>query len=399
MILGALLDAGLPLDALRAALGSLAIDRHMVSLDRVRKAGIAAAKFRVHDRPDVAETAGNDAARPQPPSPPPEPGGDRGADRPVGVVGRGARHHPTVVSPTGGGRSRHARHAGRAGAPARGRGARFDHRHRRGPCSAWNGSAPAASCRRRSTWAAGRSRLPTVYCPCRRRPPRGCWKGFRCIRAASPANWSRRPARCWRPSIASSFGPLPAMRIGRIGYGAGDRDLPGAPNVLRVIVGEEEAAPHPGDRVVVIECEIDDMNPQIFGPLMDRLYAAGAVEVFYIAVQMKKKRPGTLVTAVAPIERREALAVGALPRDDDHRACGTSRWPAPASTARSSASTRRSGPSDSKWHAAAARRSTPCPSSTTASGSPTPMACRSSRFRQSHSGLFRGRPGTDPPDC
>jgi pyridinium-3,5-bisthiocarboxylic acid mononucleotide nickel chelatase len=56
----------------------------------------------------------------------------------------------------------------------------------------------------------------------------------------------------------------------------------------------------PATRVAVIECEIDDMNPQIFGVVMDRLYAAGALEVFYVAVQMKKNRPGTLLTVVAP---------------------------------------------------------------------------------------------------
>ena len=58
----------------------------------------------------------------------------------------------------------------------------------------------------------------------------------------------------------------------------------------------------------MLECEIDDMNPQLFGPLMDRLYAAGALDVFYSAVQMKKNRPGTLVTVVAPPARRPALA-------------------------------------------------------------------------------------------
>ena len=60
-------------------------------------------------------------------------------------------------------------------------------------------------------------------------------------------------------------------------------------------------------RVVVLECEIDDMNPQIYGVLIDALYAAGALEVFYTPVQMKKNRPGTLLTVVAPPERREAL--------------------------------------------------------------------------------------------
>jgi uncharacterized protein (DUF111 family) len=58
----------------------------------------------------------------------------------------------------------------------------------------------------------------------------------------------------------------------------------------------------------VLECEIDDMNPQLFGPLMDRLFEAGALDVFYSAVQMKKNRPGVLVTVLAPPAKRELMA-------------------------------------------------------------------------------------------
>jgi hypothetical protein len=109
-------------------------------------------------------------------------------------------------------------------------------------------------------------------------------------------------------TYATSFGPIPAMAVERVGYGAGDRDDPVTPNVLRVLIGEETTgAVQPGDRVTVIECEIDDMNPQIFGVVMDRLYAAGALEVFYIAAQMKKNRPGTLLTVVAPPALRTAM--------------------------------------------------------------------------------------------
>jgi uncharacterized protein (TIGR00299 family) protein len=121
---------------------------------------------------------------------------------------------------------------------------------------------------------------------------------------------------------ASSFGPVPAMRVDRVGYGAGDRELKETPNVVRVLVGESIEKPAAGpalseawdregprrvERVVTLECEIDDMNPQIFGVLMDRLYAAGALEVFYSSVQMKKNRPGTLMTIVARPEDREKL--------------------------------------------------------------------------------------------
>src|SRR5262245_28228102 len=120
-------------------------------------------------------------------------------------------------------------------------------------------------------------------------------------------------------TFATSFGPIPAMSVERVGYGAGDRDDPVTPNVLRVLIGQaldEKDVAQPfrpaavagsGDRVTVIECEIDDMNPQIFGVVMERLYAAGALEVFYTPVQMKKNRPGTLLTVVAAPDRRAQM--------------------------------------------------------------------------------------------
>jgi uncharacterized protein (DUF111 family) len=80
--------------------------------------------------------------------------------------------------------------------------------------------------------------------------------------------------------------------------------------VLRVFVGRT-AADRTTERVVVIECEIDDMNPQLFGTLMDRLHAAGAHDVFFASVMMKKNRPGVLVTALARPDQREAI-IGVL---------------------------------------------------------------------------------------
>jgi uncharacterized protein (TIGR00299 family) protein len=108
-------------------------------------------------------------------------------------------------------------------------------------------------------------------------------------------------------SYASSYGGIPPMAVERVGYGAGARDFPHNPNVLRVLVGRS-ADRAQIDRVTVIECEIDDMNPQIFGVAMEQLYAAGALEVFYVPVQMKKNRPGTLLTVVAPPDLRVLLS-------------------------------------------------------------------------------------------
>lgn len=105
---------------------------------------------------------------------------------------------------------------------------------------------------------------------------------------------------------AESYGPLPMIRPVRTGYGAGTRDIPGVPNVLRAVLAEADATPE-AMRVIVLECNIDDMNPQLFGGVMDRLYAAGALDVCYAPVQMKKNRPGTMVTIVAPVGRRDGL--------------------------------------------------------------------------------------------
>jgi uncharacterized protein (DUF111 family) len=107
-------------------------------------------------------------------------------------------------------------------------------------------------------------------------------------------------------SYATEFGGIPAMTIANIGYGAGARSFDDTPNVLRVLIGEADAAA-PSHTVVVIEAEIDDMNPQIFGVLMDKLLAAGALDVFYTPIQMKKNRPGTLLSVIAPPPLRDML--------------------------------------------------------------------------------------------
>src|SRR4029453_10565720 len=100
------------------------------------------------------------------------------------------------------------------------------------------------------------------------------------------------------------------MTIERVGYGAGRRDFPHTPNVLRVLIGERtrvEAGAASGASVVKIECEIDDMNPQLFSAVTERLFDAGALEVFLTPILMKKGRPGTLITVLSPAERRSAL--------------------------------------------------------------------------------------------
>jgi len=99
-------------------------------------------------------------------------------------------------------------------------------------------------------------------------------------------------------TLCDSFGPQPAMSVSTIGYGAGSTDLEGQPNVVRIMVGEvaEKVIPGFDEEIAVIEANLDDMNPQIYGYFLEKALAAGALDVYTTPVQMKKNRPGTLLT-------------------------------------------------------------------------------------------------------
>jgi hypothetical protein len=101
-------------------------------------------------------------------------------------------------------------------------------------------------------------------------------------------------------TLCDSFGPQPPMSVSAIGYGAGAADLEGQPNVLRIMIGEaaEKVVPGYDQEITVIEANLDDMNPQIYGYFQEKALAAGALDVFTTPVQMKKNRPGTLLTVL-----------------------------------------------------------------------------------------------------
>ena len=110
-------------------------------------------------------------------------------------------------------------------------------------------------------------------------------------------------------ALGVGFGALPPMRIAATGYGAGDRDFPGQPNVLRVLIGEGTVASE-ATEVAVIEANIDDATPQILGYAMERLLEAGALDVTLAPILMKKNRPGTLLSVIArPADRERLCAV------------------------------------------------------------------------------------------
>ncbi len=325
MILGALLDAGLPLERLRSAVGSLALDGVTLEAERVERSGIGATKFRVRG-------AGGEHRRNH----------DGGHDR------HGHDHH---------GHHHHDQHRHGPDHHAHG------HRGLSEICALVDRSALSAAAKNRARRLF--RRLAETEADIHRRPVEeihlhevgavdsiidiaGAVFGLEWVGAdrivSSPLNVGSGTVTCAHGVLpvpapatarlvagvpvystgveaelltptgallvtdyASQYGPLPALRVRRVGYGAGDRDLPGSPNVVRVVIGDDAAGGGGLQRVVVIESEIDDMNPQIFGVLMDRLHAAGALDVFYAPIQMKKNRPGTLVSVVALPADREAL--------------------------------------------------------------------------------------------
>ncbi len=116
-------------------------------------------------------------------------------------------------------------------------------------------------------------------------------------------------------TLSSHFGPMPDMVIQKTGYGAGSRDIDAMPNLLRISIGTIQDKIKDGpdgtagldEKLVLVETCIDDMNPEFFGFLMDRLFEDNALDVYWIPVYMKKNRPGTMVHVLCPLSSKEKI--------------------------------------------------------------------------------------------
>jgi pyridinium-3,5-bisthiocarboxylic acid mononucleotide nickel chelatase len=316
MVLGALLDAGLPLEELRRALGSLALDGAEVSATRVLRAGVAATKFLVkeHDHHHHEHDHQHDH-------------GHVHGHAPAAV----AHHHAhrslaeinaliarSALSPAGQDRAQELFHRlGEAEAAIHQIPLEKIHLHEVGALDSiidivgavfaleWFKADRIIS----SPLNVGGGMVNSAHghFPVPAPATVKLLDGAPVYSSGVQSELVTPTGALLVTSYATSFGPVPAMRIDRAGYGAGDRDLPNTPNVLRVLVGESTDQPHT-ERIIVLQSELDDMNPQLFGLVMERLYAAGALEVYFASVQMKKNRPGTLLTILARPEQREELS-------------------------------------------------------------------------------------------
>jgi uncharacterized protein (TIGR00299 family) protein len=312
MLLGALLDAGLPFEELNRALGSLAVEGWDVSADRVIKTGITATKFKVHERQHVHNVHSVHSAHHV------HDHQHRSLEEIFAAIGRSS------LSASGKARAiQMFKRLGEAESAIHGVPIDRIHLHEVGALDSIIDIVGAVFA---IEWfkadrivvspinvGSGMVRTEHGVFPVPAPATVLLLKNAPVYSSGIPSELLTPTGALVLTEFATAFGPIPPMTIDKVGYGAGDRDLKETPNVVRVLIGEAESSktedPRPKTemRVVVLECEIDDMNPQIFGALMEKLYAAGALEVFYSAVQMKKNRPGTLMTIVARPDQREAM--------------------------------------------------------------------------------------------
>jgi uncharacterized protein (TIGR00299 family) protein len=108
-------------------------------------------------------------------------------------------------------------------------------------------------------------------------------------------------------TVCSEYGPIPRMTTETTGYGAGTREYQDFPNVLRVLLGETQETGATDERLWMLETNLDDASPQLIGHVMDRVLESGALDCFFTAVQMKKNRPGVLLSVLCGREQKEAV--------------------------------------------------------------------------------------------
>jgi len=108
-------------------------------------------------------------------------------------------------------------------------------------------------------------------------------------------------------TVCKDYGPIPQLRVEGTGYGAGTRDYENFPNVLRVMIGESDAKDETEQTLWMLETNVDDVSPQIIGHVMDRAFTLGARDCYFTPIQMKKNRPGVLLSILCDPEKKTAM--------------------------------------------------------------------------------------------
>ena len=287
MTLGALVDAGVPLEKLNAAVGSLGLPGCRLVAREVKKHGFRATQVTVEYQPEHAHRHLHHIL----------------AMIDAGRLSRGRRTSPGGSSP-GWPRPRprstastvekvHFHEVGAADSIA----------DIVGTAVGWDllgverlvASPVPTGTRPRSTSPTASSAFP-------RRPRPSCCRVFPLAESAIEAELTTPTGAAILATLVDAFGPLPAHDDRRIGCGAGQRDLAEQANLLRLFVGEAAEASRPAEQVCVLETNLDDTSGELIGYCIERLWDAGALDVYTTAIQMKKNRPGVKLSR--PVPRR-----------------------------------------------------------------------------------------------
>jgi pyridinium-3,5-bisthiocarboxylic acid mononucleotide nickel chelatase len=132
-------------------------------------------------------------------------------------------------------------------------------------------------------------------------------KGIPAYQSVFPAELTTPTGAALAATLSDGFGPMPPMEIKSTGSGAGDMDLSGMPNLLRVFIGEKDGGGYEEDSVVLVETNIDDMDPRVYEYIIERLLQAGALDAWLTPVIMKKSRPAVTLSALAEPGKKSAI--------------------------------------------------------------------------------------------
>jgi len=327
MTVGALLDLGLPLDALRKAIAILPLSDVTVETERVFRSGIAATKFRVrvagqdtgvvpdplghdhehaHSHPDGVHTHRQDATAAH---------GERHAHRPYVEI-RALLAGSALVAPVKERALAIFQRLAEAEAQVHGVAPESVSFHEVGALDAIVDVVGAAlgftylgvDAIHAAALPLGRGLVQAAHGPLPVPAPAVLeLLRDRSTRLEDGASELVTPTGAAIIAALADRAPVPTMKILATGYGAGDRVLADRPNLLRIVLGESVVAAT-SDEVTVIEANIDDMSPQLYEHVLERLFAAGARDAYLVPIVMKKSRPGTTLCVLAAPTDRARLA-------------------------------------------------------------------------------------------
>ena len=301
MILAALIDAGLSLDDLKDQLASLPVSGYSLSADKVARSGISATKFNVHVHEEHSHGAGDGHSH-------------HGRHLPEILTFIEESALPDAAKANA---SRIFERLAAAEGHVHGKPPETIHFHEVGAVDSIVDIVGAAVALdllgiERVYCSPFRVGTGTIRCahgeiPVPAPATAKLLEGLPVIQTPVEAELTTPSGAAILSTLAEDFGPMPPRRITSTGYGAGSRDIKGRANVLRVFIGEAATDGLESDVVEVIEANIDDMSPEFFGGIFDRVLDAGALDVSVAPVQMKKGRPGFLISAIVPPARSAAV--------------------------------------------------------------------------------------------